>query len=601
MHNIVEPEWKGITVICLDCNEEKINQLKKLSYKNLKVEQVNMATEGLHKVFQIILEDTNPYITFAEQNRVSQPDKLEKMVTYLERETLASTVLCFEEYIGKNDEHIAWSHKHWIEFIKGQGYCIRGNALLEVSLSNQENYWGNLECCMLQREVFLNKDFLLNFIDYDIREQNLLLMFECLYGMNVGIIPEVLVSSREQSLMIDRVSAEYEVYQSLRNKIMSGVYGRQKVPKRELPLVLKRMVDSSLDGRELVLPVKKEITFFYMDRAEYLNLEPIAREAQKRGYKVEFTKELNKKAEIGIYSSHVGCLVNAGFSAKFSVILLHDMTQGELDWPDLWNDEPWYRFDLGILPGEDWANRWRKCSGFEHAHTKLGVYTLGYPQGDLVHDVNKLQHAEEIKKALNLKYPYSILYAPSWENDGKEDDFIKALWDLPVNLIIKQANFDESYGEIKKNIQEMRNLHEGKYDNVYYVEPWESIMSIIPFCDILVSEESSVMTEALLYGKPSIAVVDWLIPDTIPYRKAAVPFDYVYKCEKAKLRETVEALMARTKAGEEISKTADVFSNMGNCCKDILDLIEYYTGEREECDALKAEVLPIYHFHGMWD
>jgi len=593
--------YNGVTVICLDCSEEKIEQIQNLCYENLKIEQVNMETEGLHRVFQIILEDTNPYITFAEHNRISSDDKLEKMVTYLESEKQADTVLCFEEYIGENGEHIAWTHKPWMDFIKRQDYRIRGNALLEVSLSNQENYWGNLESCMFRREVFLNKDFLLNSIDYDIREQELLLMFECLHGMNVGIIPEMLVRSIEKCLDLDKVMEEYNIYQSLRNKIMRSVYGRQEVSQRELPLVLKQMVDSSFDGRKLVSPVKKKITFFYMDRAEYLNLEPIAIEAEKRGYKVEFTQELNKKAEIGIYTSHVGCLVNAGFSAKFSVILLHDMTQGELDWPDLWNDERWYRFDLGILPGEDWANRWRKCSGFEHAHTKLGVYRLGYPQGDLLSNVDKLQHVEELRNRLNLKYPYSILYAPSWENDGKEDDFIKALCDLPVNLIIKQANFDESYSEIVKNIQEMRSLHEGKYDNVYYVEPWESIMSVIPFCDLLVSDESSVMTEALLYGKPSIAVLDWLIPDTTPHRKAAVPIDYVYKCEKLQLRETVEALMSRSKAGEEISRTKEVFSNIGNCCKDILDLIEYYTGERETCEALNDEILPIYHFHGMWD
>ena len=601
MQNIVEREQQGVTIICLDCDEEKINQLSKLCYDNLKIEQVDMVTEGLHKVFQIILEDTNTYITFAEKNRVSLEQRLDKMVTYLESEKQAQAVLCFQEYVGENNEHVAWSNKLWMEFIKSQNYRIRGNALLELSMKNQENYWGNLECCMFRREAFINKAFLLNSISCETKEQKLLLMCECLYDMNVGVIPETLVRSKEQKLIKDKVIEEYQIYQSLRDKIMRCVYGRQEVPKRELPLVLKRMLDSGFDGRELVLPVKKEITFFYMDRAEFYNLEPIAIEAKKRGYKVEFTQELSKKAEIGIYSSHVGCLVNANFSAKFSVILLHDMTQGELDWPDLWNDEPWYRFDLGILPGEDWANRWRKCSGFEHAHTKLGVYRLGYPQGDLVSDVHKIQYAEELKKSLNLKYPYSILYAPSWENDGKEDDFVKALCDLPVNLIIKQANFDASYGEMIKNIQEMRELHEGKYDNVYYIDTRESIMSVIPFCDILVSEESSVMTEALLYDKPSIAVMDWLIPDVTPHRKAAVPFDYVYKCEKRQLREKVEELMARTMAGEVVSKTTEVFSNIGNCSSDIMDLIEYYIGEREHCEALKAEILPIHQFHGMWD
>ena len=67
-----------------------------------------------------------------------------------------------------------------------------------------------------------------------------------------------------------------------------------------------------------------------------------------------------------------------------------------------------------------------------------------------------------IKEKLNLKYDISILYAPSWENDGKEDDFIKALSSLNVNLLIKQADWSEVYSNITENIRQMRELHEGK-------------------------------------------------------------------------------------------------------------------------------------------
>ena len=43
------------------------------------------------------------------------------------------------------------------------------------------------------------------------------------------------------------------------------------------------------------------------------------------------------------------------------------------------------------------------------------------------------------------------------------------------------------------------------------------------------------------------------------------------------------------------------FSNMGMCCSDIVDLIEFYTGEKENCSCLSKEVLPIYMPHGLWD
>ena len=58
-------------------------------------------------------------------------------------------------------------------------------------------------------------------------------------------------------------------------------------------------------------------------------------------------------------------------------------------------------------------------------------------------------------------------------------------------------------------------------------------------CEYVVSDESSVMAEALMFGKPSVAVTDWMIPDEDPPRPASVPMDYVIKCEKKDLREKV--------------------------------------------------------------
>ena len=144
-----------------------------------------------------------------------------------------------------------------------------------------------------------------------------------------------------------------------------------------------------------------------------------------------------------------------------------------------------------------------------------------------------------LKEKFNLKYDFSVLYAPSWEYAGKEDDFIKAVAPLKVNMLIKQCHWSEDYREIIDNIEEMRALHESKYDNLYYIEPEESIMTALEMCDMVVSDESSVMSEAVMFDKPSIAVTDWLIPDTQPARFSCVPMDYVLKCKSTELREQV--------------------------------------------------------------
>ena len=68
---------------------------------------------------------------------------------------------------------------------------------------------------------------------------------------------------------------------------------------------------------------------------------------------------------------------------------------------------------------------------------------------------------------------------------------------------------------------------EAKYRNHPRVKAMDrktSIMFALALADVIVSEESSVMVEALLFGVPAIAVVDWTIPDRNPPRLASVPF-----------------------------------------------------------------------------
>ena len=308
--------------------------------------------------------------------------------------------------------------------------------------------------------------------------------------------------------------------------------------------------------------------------------------------------KIKEEAEIGIYCQHI-CFPE---NAKFSVILLHDMMQRHDIWPNIWTRERWNQFDIGILPGEDWTRRWSRSAGWNFANPRLGVYELGYPKGDDIDNSAFLEEVEERKKRLELKFPYTVLYAPSWENDEKEDDFVRALQSLEVNLLIKQASWSKSFQGVIRNIEEMRKIHEGKYDNVYYLEPEESILVALHICDLIVSDESSVMVEGLLYKKSSIAVQDWLIPDTVPPRFAVVPNDYVHKCKKVELREQVELFIKGMKEGKARDRQhKQFFSNMGMCCSDIVDLIEFYTGEKENCSCLSKEVLPIYMPHGLWD
>ncbi len=343
--------------------------------------------------------------------------------------------------------------------------------------------------------------------------------------------------------------------------------------------------------KEIKTDVGKKITFFYTDKGEYYNLAPLAEEAKQRGYEVEMTGEIKKAAEIGVYCQHVCYPENS----KFSVILLHDMAQGHNRWPNIWEIERWNKFDIGILPGQMFANLWKKCGELFYANPRYGVYAAGYPKSDIVKSDELNDRVEEVRNALQLKHSFSVLYAPSWENDQKEDDFVRALVSLPVNLIIKQAHWPAHYQFVIDNITEMRTLHDGKYENVYYIEPEESIMTALKLCDMVVSDESSVMAEALMFDKVSVAVTDWTIPDTNPPRLASVPMDYVIRCKRVELRETVEKILNnKMDFSDKLEMGRSIFGNRGNVCKDILDMIEYYTGRGDCDDFMKHKLLPDY-------
>ena len=333
--------------------------------------------------------------------------------------------------------------------------------------------------------------------------------------------------------------------------------------------------------------VKKEICFICTDKGEYYNILPLAKEASRRGYLVRIESERNTKCEIGIYCQHICHPQNA----VFSVILLHDMLQDYSHWPNLWDCEPWGDFDLGILPGDSWMQRWRQCGALYYANPRLGVYTLGYPKSDTIRTSDHTEHVSFLREKLNFRYNRTVLYAPSWENDNKESDFVNALSSLPINLLIKQAQWNADYD---KMLNELREKHESQFDNLYYMEPEESIMTALDLCDIVVSDESNVMIEALLFNKPSISITDWYVPNGKTKQYTSFPMEYAIHCSIKELRQKIEAFLGnKLNYDEYLSQGAAIFTPGGNVCSDIMDAIDYFTGYGEKTDFLKKKLRPL--------
>lgn len=324
--------------------------------------------------------------------------------------------------------------------------------------------------------------------------------------------------------------------------------------------------------------IKKNITFIYMDKAEKAMYTPIAEEAIKRGYTVSFTTNKFAKAEIGFYCQHI----NYPKNSKFSFIMLHDIIQQYSNWPNIWYNEPWNEYDVGILPSNQWEHNWIESSCYHYARPRKGIYKVGWPKADVVSKIQNASHKKDFLESHGLdSSKRTILYAPAWENDGKQDDFVQAMLKLNVNILIKQAPWvKEEYPEIYNNVLEMEQKHKG-LKNVCILPMETNIFEAIAISDILVSEESSTMCEASMMGIPAVSVSDWLIPDVVPSRYPKCDYDFVTVTTKGQLTDKIQEMLKNYQKYKEKVETFknENFSNIGSTAVIIMDILDSYVNQ----------------------
>ena len=565
-----------VSVICLSCSdtetEEFINSQK---YHNLEIVRVSQA-DNYADIIEYMCNTDNRYVSFLESHQICDENKIADMVWKLEIMDYVSTLISVRNIIDTDGTIIAHPDYAYEETFKNT--LVKGSVLLEHCISNNVNIYGTLSCMLIPVSYIKEIGWKMPSYSNDLINR-VSVLYQLILNGRVSFIDKPLVSAVVEKY-VDDADIRKE-YQQLLGNLMPE-FAQMYRP----------------DGGDRHVGCKKDITFFYTDKGEYYNLEPIAVEARKRGYTVRYSEDVREKAEIGVYCQHVYYPENS----KFSLVLLHDMEQGHNRWPNLWEAERWARFDIGIVPGEAWADRWEQCACIKYVNPRCGTYEFGYPKSDTVNDSKICERAKQLREQLNLKYDVSVLYAPSWEYADKEDDFIKAVAPLKVNMLIKQAHWPKEYQAIIDNIDEMRAQHEGRYDNLYYIDVTESIMTALDMCDIVVSDESSVMSEALMFDKPSIAVTDWLIPDTDPARLSCVPMDYVVKCKKAELSDAVNKLINNICSYRDIMERGKrIFSNTGHVCSDIMDAVDYYTQDKPEAGFAKKKLASRYRIFDMWN
>lgn len=322
--------------------------------------------------------------------------------------------------------------------------------------------------------------------------------------------------------------------------------------------------------------IKKEITFICTDKIERQCCEPIAKEAERRGYSVKFTENQFEKCEIGFYLSHL----NYPKYSKFSAITLHDLGQQHGEWPIMWKNEFWNHFDVGFLPSKEWVNMWHNASCYDFVRPKHGCYLSGWIKADTTVSNNFSEENKHIIKEYGIDTSKkTILYAPAWEWDYHQLEIAEAVRGLDVNLIIKQFPvvpevFPWEVELIEETHQKTKALN---LPNVFILDPKINIFNVIQICDVLVSEESSTLSEAMLLEKPVIAVTDWLVPDSypMPARKPECYYDFAIKIEKKDLRKTLKSVVSDNTYKDKITNyRKENFPNIGNAAKTVMDVLD---------------------------
>lgn len=319
----------------------------------------------------------------------------------------------------------------------------------------------------------------------------------------------------------------------------------------------------------------RELTFFCVVDEDVQTMKPVADAAHRRGFKVRFESDINAPADIGFYCQHWPDPKNS----NFSLIMLHDI--GQEYWPgdmtrdtNHWCEQDWSNFDIAFLPGKSYSDDWKLCKDNPRARPRIGVFEVGFPKSDSIFSNADeiLARASVLKADLGLKEPFSILFAPSSEYDDFRnlEKFYNAFSGQDFNLMIKYA---PSYVELPEKFS--------CFEGLYFIDSELHINDCLAISDIVVSDESNCMAEALLFGIPTISLIDLRIPLKPQFghpERPCIPPSWAIKVESFSLHDEVNNIIKNFGAYQSrfLSERSKHFSHLGNSSNLILDILESY-------------------------
>ena len=256
-------------------------------------------------------------------------------------------------------------------------------------------------------------------------------------------------------------------------------------------------------------------------------------------------------------------------------VCLNGLDQGHARWPQPWKTMDWSRYDIGFLPGDAWRRRWQRSAYLRRSRPQLGVAMPGWPRSDVFAGHRGVA---DRRQGEQTDPPRTVLYAPSFECDGKQQELAAALAGTTHRLLIKHWNIPalrSQYPDLFEWIETANSAVAGQ-PNVEIIPPETDLYTILPEVDLLVTDQSSTIYDALAAGVPSLAVAGW--PIRTSRSKVARPLnpspDVTFVGRSDSLQRDVERALGADGRRAAIKARSQVFANFGFAGNAMLDIIE---------------------------
>jgi len=228
-------------------------------------------------------------------------------------------------------------------------------------------------------------------------------------------------------------------------------------------------------------------------------VQPLIIEAKRIGLRTTMSDRNDVDADIGYYLEDRATPGSQSFTVRTINGLDQDHTFRP-NYADFFSRENWDQFDMGLLPGPRWMR------GFESqfSRPRLGVFEVGWAKSDpflplkpgntvvLAAQVSTFEKIEQVINAIApIQKEFSLkLKIKTWESREYQSIYPWLVTDELLQGIASAKEILPSWAS--------------------FASPRQNFMECLQGAGLLITDQSSVLYEALLVPIPSIAVSDWI-------------------------------------------------------------------------------------------